>query len=144
MSKIQIICSKPGIRRNGIENPASAIYEKDRWTDKELDAFRADPAFMVLDANSASTAFSGPEFDAAVNAKVETAKVELEKAFNKTLSETLTEKLAEATAKHDNAMDALGKKLSTAEAKVKELEAAAKADAKKIAELSKPSENGTK
>lgn len=138
MTKIQIICSKPGIRRHGIAHPASETYDEGHWTPDQLQAFRDDPAFMVQEAVNGGVSLSGPEFDAAVNTKVDEAKIELQKAFIKTLNETVAEKLAEAKSKHDNAMDAVGKKLSVAEAKVRELETAAKADAKKIAELSKP------
>ncbi len=122
MSKIQIICSKPGIRRNGIEHPAQAIYEPGRWTDKELDAFRADPAFIVQEA--AGGAVSSDDILAVVAARVEIERRKLQDSFNKAVADDVAEKLADAKANHDNAMDELGKKLKAAEEKVVVLEAA--------------------
>lgn len=71
MSKIQIICSSPGLRRNGIEHQASAVYDEGRWTEKQLDVFRADPAFIVQQvAADGGVGLSGLDFDEAVNKKV--------------------------------------------------------------------------
>ena len=120
MSKIQIICSKPGIRRNGVEHPAQAVYDAGRWTDKELKAFRADPAFIVLEAAGGASASD----DIKLAALVEIERKKLEAGFNKAVSDAVAEKLADTKAEHDNAIDALGKKLQAAEAEVATLKSA--------------------
>lgn len=114
MSKIQIICSKPGIRRNGVEHPAQAVYDAGRWTDKELEAFRADPAFIVLEAADSTSASD----DIKLAVLVEIERKKLEAGFNKAVADAVAEKLADTKAEHDNAIDALGKKLEAAEAEI--------------------------
>ncbi|MBB3947220.1 hypothetical protein GGQ73_003186 [Rhizobium skierniewicense] len=128
MSQIQIICSKPGIRRNGIENPASAIYPADRWTPEQLQAFKADPAFIVQEVGSGGVKLTGVDFDTAVAAEVQ-KQVEgitsaLQTSFNAKVAEAATERVANLQADHDNALDALGKKLEAAEAEILILKAA--------------------
>ncbi len=122
MSKIQIICSKPGIRRNGIEHPAQAVYDAGHWTEEQLAAFRADPAFIVQEA--AGSAVSSDDILAAVNARVEIERRKLQDSFNQAVADAVAEKLADVKANHDNAMDELGKKLKAAEEKVAALESA--------------------
>ncbi|KQY45348.1 hypothetical protein ASD46_09525 [Rhizobium sp. Root491] len=122
MSKIQIICSKPGIRRNGIEHPAQAVYDAGHWTEEQLAAFRADPAFIVQEA--AGSAASSDDISAAVSARVEIERRKLQESFNQAVADAVADKLADAKANHDNAMDELGKKLKAAEGKVAALEAA--------------------
>lgn len=124
MSKIQIICSKPGIRRNGIEHPAQAVYDADRWTTKELDAFRADPAFIVQEVAGKAVEVSIAAIEQAVNARVEIERKKLEDSFNRTVADAVAEKLADTKAEHDNAIDALGKKLQAAEAEIATLKSA--------------------
>lgn len=60
-SKVTIICREPGMRRNGITNPAKAVYDADRWTAQELSAFRADPNFEVIDGEVEDNATLGSE-----------------------------------------------------------------------------------
>ncbi len=132
MSKIQIICSKPGIRRNGVEHPAQALYEPGRWTDTELEAFRADPAFIVQKVAGSTVAVSSADIEQAVNARVEIERQKLQLSFNQAVSDAVAEKLADAKAKHDNAIDALGKKLEAAEVRVGDLEAHIAKDAEII------------
>lgn len=120
MSKIQIICSKPGIRRNGVEHPAQAVYDAGRWTEKELEAFRADPAFIVLEAADSTSASD----DIKLAALVEIERKKLEASFNKAVADAVAEKLADAKANHDNAMDELGKKLLAAENEIATLKSA--------------------
>lgn len=124
MSKIQIICSIPGIRRNGIEHPAQAVYDADRWTNKELDAFRADPAFIVQEVAGKAVEVSSAAIEQAVNARVEIERKKLEDSFNRTVADAVAEKLADTKAEHDNAIDALGKKLQAAEAEIATLKSA--------------------
>jgi len=135
MPKIQIICSSPGIRRNGIEHPASAIYDADRWSDKQLKAFRDDPAFIVQEVAEGGVKLSGKDSDAAVAAKV---KEQVEKiaqgmqaSFETTVSEKVAEKLTEATAERDKEINDLKAELAAAQTKVAELETAAKTAPKK-------------
>lgn len=135
MSKIQIICSSPGIRRNGIEHPASAIYDADRWSDKQLKAFRDDPAFIVQEVAEGGVKLSGKDSDAAVAAKVK-EQVEkiaqgLQDTFETKVNEKVAEKLADATADRDKEITDLKAKLAAAQTKVAELETAAKAAQKK-------------
>lgn len=70
-TKIQIICTKPGMRRRGVEHPLNATYDPDKWTAEDLDAFRADPAFIVQEIDDAAVVTKGDEFEKAVTAKVE-------------------------------------------------------------------------
>lgn len=135
MPKIQIICSSPGIRRNGIEHPASAIYDADRWSDKQLQAFRDDPAFIVQEVAEGGVKLSGKDSDAAVAAKVK-EQVEkiaqgLQDTFETKVNEKVAEKLADATADRDKEITDLKAKLAAAQTKVAELETAAKAAQKK-------------
>lgn len=135
MPKIQIICSSPGIRRNGIEHPASAIYDADRWSDKQLQAFRDDPAFIVQEVAEGGVKLSGKDSDAAVAAKVK-EQVEkiaqgLQDTFETKVNEKVAEKLADATADHDKEITDLKAELAAAQTKVAELETAAKAAQKK-------------
>lgn len=122
MSKIQIICSKPGIRRNGIEHPAQAVYDAGHWTEEQLAAFRADPAFIVQEA--AGSAVSSDDILAAVNARVEIERRKLQDSFNRAVADAVAEKLADTKAEHDNAIDALGKKLQAAEVEIAALKSA--------------------
>lgn len=132
MSKIQIICSKPGIRRNGVEHPAQAIYEPGHWTDTELKAFRADPAFIVQEAAGSTVEVSSADIEQAVTVRVEIERQKLQLSFNQAVSDAVAEKLANTKAEHDNAIDALGKKLKAAEGRVGDLEAHIAKDAEII------------
>ncbi|OVE88000.1 hypothetical protein B7W89_18945 [Agrobacterium tumefaciens] len=118
MSKIQIICSKPGIRRNGVEHPAQALYEPGRWTDTELDAFRADPAFIVQEVSGKAVEVSSADIETAVAARVEIERQKLQDSFNRTVADAVAEKLADTKAEHDNTIDTLGKKLQAAQAEI--------------------------
>ncbi|RFC63609.1 hypothetical protein DYI37_11425 [Fulvimarina endophytica] len=68
MQDIQIICRAPGMRRCGIAHPESAVYRAGRWSETELERFRADPMFEVREASphglsmaaGASEANAGP------------------------------------------------------------------------------------
>lgn len=124
MSKIQIICSKPGIRRNGTEHPAQAVYDAGHWTEEQLAAFRADPAFIVQEA--AGSAVSSDDINATVTALVEIERQKLQLSFNNAVTTAVNEKLADIEVAHDNAIDALGKKLKAAEDEVAALKAAQK------------------
>ncbi|KNY13612.1 hypothetical protein AKG11_28155 [Shinella sp. SUS2] len=129
MSHIQIICTKPGMRRNGIEHPASAIYGKDRWSEAELDAFRADPSFIVQPVARDGVKVDGGDIEAAVEARVKIVSEELQVKFAKAVSDQVAEKLDEAVTKAlkepQEQIFALRKELEAANGKVAELTAAA-------------------
>lgn len=95
MSKIQIICSSPGIRRNGVVHAATAIYEAGRWTEKELQAFRDDPAFLVQDVGQGGVQLSGDDFEAAVAERVTEQVTKLQDALQVTFEAAVTEKAKE-------------------------------------------------
>lgn len=48
-SKVTIICRNPGMYRNGVPHPARAVYEPGHWTSEQLQNFRDDPAFEVVE-----------------------------------------------------------------------------------------------
>jgi len=48
-SKVTIICRNPGMYRNGVPHPARAVYEPGVWTATQLQNFRDDPAFEVVE-----------------------------------------------------------------------------------------------
>ncbi len=48
MKPIEIICSSPGMRRNGVTHPARKTYPADHWSEAQLAAFDADPAFTII------------------------------------------------------------------------------------------------
>ncbi len=122
MSKVQIICTQPGIRRNGVQHSASAIYEQGHWTTDQLKAFRADPAFIVQDVAGDGIRLSDAEISDEVQRLVTLKSAELQARFNDAVSKAAAEKLATAQAEADNAIDALGKKLTAAEATIADLQ----------------------
>lgn len=60
MSKkfIQIVCTVPGLRRNGTTHASVATYPEGEWTKQQLDAFKADPAFIVTEHEGTPSAGS--------------------------------------------------------------------------------------
>lgn len=128
MSKIQIICSSPGMRRHGLVHPASAIYDAGRWTEAEIEAFKADPAFTVLKVGNGGVQLETGDIEAAVAARVKIAAEELQASFSKAVDDKVAEKLDEAKAEavkeyQDKVLD-LQAQLGTANDKVTELTAA--------------------
>ncbi|ARQ59191.1 hypothetical protein EFR00_24935 [Rhizobium sophoriradicis] len=133
--KIQIICSSPGMWRNGVQHPASEFYPADRWSEKELERFRADPAFTVREVDeTAENTMTDADFLLRVNAEVARqvrAKAdELQAKFDQAVKSAVQDKTAELKAEHDNAMDKTGKDLAAANDKIAKLEKLI-ADAKK-------------
>jgi len=138
-SKIQIICTKPGMRRNGIEHPASAIYAANHWSEDELKAFVADPSFMVQPVASDGVQVESEDIEAAVVARVEVAKAALQADFDaakeklqadfaRTVKEAVDEKLdaakAEAVKEHQGKILDLQQQLGAANLKITEQVAA--------------------
>ncbi len=119
-TKIQIICTRPGMRRHGVEHPAKATYELDRWTEEQLDAFRADPSFHVNEIDDSGVVTRGDDFDKAVADAVDSRV----KAIGDQMSAKFNEAVAAAAAEKAEAAEA---KVKALEAKVAELQTAAKA-----------------
>ena len=132
MSKIQIICSIPGLRRNGVAHPAQKTYEPGHWTEDQLEAFKADPAFFVQELADNAVEVSSADIENAVITRVEIERRKLEDSFNKAVADAVAEKIAETKAAHDNAIDALGKKLEASQVRVGDLEAHIAKDAEII------------
>jgi hypothetical protein len=128
MTKIQIICSSPGMRRNGIEHPASAFYEDGHWTEKQLAAFRADPAFVVREVDE-TTENTVTDVDVQLRVDSEVKRLlaiksdELQTSFQDAVNDAVIEKTATLKGEHDTALDAIGKKLAAAETSVADLTA---------------------
>lgn len=97
--KIQIICTKPGMRRNGIEHPQSAIYEPGRWTESELTAFRSDPSFIIQEIEGDGSLTRGPEFDLAVEEAVtkllDERVAQMQASFAQAVQDAAAEKVRE-------------------------------------------------
>ncbi|MCD2176448.1 hypothetical protein [Rhizobium sp. C1] len=53
-SKVTIICRRPGMYRNGVSHEAKAVYDADHWTPEQLQNFRNDPAFEVIEGEDLS------------------------------------------------------------------------------------------
>ncbi len=122
MSKIQIICTQPGIRRNGVQHPASAIYDEDEWTAEQLEAFRADRAFIVQPVSGPGVAASEATIATEVERRVTLKSSELQAGFNKAVSDAVAEKLATIKAASDNTIDDLGRKLDAANTTIADLQ----------------------
>ncbi len=118
MSKIQIICTQPGIRRNGVKHPASAVYDDDHWTEDQLKAFRADRAFVVQEVSGDGIKLSGGDISAEVDRRLALKINELQAGFDKAVSDAVDEKLATSKANADNTIDDLGRKLADATEKL--------------------------
>lgn len=97
--KIMITCIRPGMFRNGIQHPANAIYDEDRWSAAEIESFKADPAFSVVD--------------------VAENKVTEEVAFR--LMTSHADELAALEARYDQSIDEAGKAIVAAEDRINEL-----------------------
>lgn len=103
MAKIQIICSSPGMRRMGKVHPATAIYPADAWTDKQLDAFRADPAFTIREVSETENVRTDDDFEIRVanevEARLQEKADELQRAFDQAVTEKAQERVDELEAK---------------------------------------------
>lgn len=106
-TKIQIICTRPGMRRHGVEHPDTAVYPLDRWTDEQLAAFRADPSFHVNEIDEDGVVTRGDEFDKAVAFEVG-RRVEAEAAkLQADFATAVTNAAAERTRQIQERIDAL-------------------------------------
>lgn len=116
--KIQIICTTPGMRRNGTKHPASAFYKEGDWTEEQLAAFRADPAFTVRVVGEGENVQTEDDFQQRVNdaaqVLVEGKIAELQTAFDQAVAEKTKEKIDELQAEHDKVVVDLTAKLDAA------------------------------
>lgn len=55
-----IICTKPGMRRAGVEHPARKDWEDGAFTDEQWEQIKVDPAFVVTEAEAAKPAVDKP------------------------------------------------------------------------------------
>ncbi|MFN3362728.1 MAG: hypothetical protein ACK40W_02090 [Allorhizobium sp.] len=128
--KIQIICTMPGMRRNGVKHPPSAFYDAGHWTDEQLAAFRADPAFTVREVEEGENVQTEDDFQLRVNTAVQellAQKVdELQKAFDEAVAEKVKDKLEELQAAHEKVVSDLNAKLDAATKAAGEQKATAK------------------
>lgn len=101
--KIQIICTRPGMRRMGVEHPATKVYDIGHWTDEQLQAFREDAAFVVQEIDDDAVVTRGPEFDRAVATAVEERMLakagEMQAAFAAAVQDAVDERTKELAAK---------------------------------------------
>ena len=113
--KIQIICSSPGMRRHGVEHPASRIYDADQWTKDQIAAFQADPAFtVVVGVADGGVQLQGADIEAAVVARVEAVKLEMQASFVAAVADAVAERTSALKADHETALNELGKRIETA------------------------------
>ncbi|MGC4411295.1 hypothetical protein D4A92_09465 [Rhizobium rosettiformans] len=116
--KIQIICTTPGMRRNGVKHPATAFYKEGHWTEEQLAAFRADPAFTVREVGEGENVQTEDDFQQRVNdavqVLVEQKIAELQAAFDQAVAEKAKEKIEELQGEHDKAVADLNAKLDAA------------------------------
>lgn len=116
--KIQIICTTPGMRRNGVKHPATAFYKEGHWTEEQLAAFRADPAFTVREVGEGENVQTEDDFQQRVNDAVqvlfEQKIAELQASFDQAVAEKAKEKIEELQAEHDKAVADLNAKLDAA------------------------------
>jgi hypothetical protein len=129
MSQIQIICTSPGMRRQGIVHTASAIYEEGHWTEAQLQAFKDDPSFIVQPVGQGGVQLSGDDFEAAVAARVTEQLTKVQDALQVTFETAVTEKAKERVerlqSEHATAVADLNQKIADLTTK---LNAATKVD----------------
>jgi len=123
--KTQIICTRPGMRRMGVEHPASATYDDGHWSAKQLDAFRADPAFVVQEIDENAVVTRGPEFDQAVADEVSKQLLDKGKAMQAAFDSAVKDAAAEKVSPAEDATAAANARVAALETEITELKAAA-------------------
>ena len=95
--KIQIICTRPGMRRMGVEHSATQTYDEGHWSAEQLEAFRADSSFIVQEIDENAVVTRGPEFDQAVadevSRQVSEKYMALQLSFNTAVNDAAAEKV---------------------------------------------------
>lgn len=112
--KIQIICTSPGMRRNGVEHPASAFYAPDRWSKQELAAFRADPNFVVREVSGAESVTTETDIELRIEAEVEKRLKDKADALQASFDAAVTEKAKERVEALEATVSELTTKLEAA------------------------------
>lgn len=112
--KIQIICTSPGMRRNGVEHPASALYAPDRWSEAELGAFRADPNFVVREVSGAESVTTDTDIELRIEAEVEKRLKDKADALQASFDAAVTEKAKERVEALEATVSELTTKLEAA------------------------------
>lgn len=106
MKTIQIICTSPGMRRNGMRHPASAFYPADRWGEEELAAFRRDPNFVVREVDEHENLQTDADFEIRVKAEVDAVLMvqseALQASFAAAVADASAGKIAELQSKIDD------------------------------------------
>jgi hypothetical protein len=130
--KIQIICSSPGMFRNGTRHPASAFYDEGHWSDQQLAAFQADPAFTIREVDDAAeNVNTDADFALAVANEVDRQVAEkksaLQGSFDTAVKEAVADAVAAIKADAETASDDAAKQLKAANDKIADLEAQLKA-----------------
>ncbi len=129
--KIQIVCTSPGMRRNGVIHPASAFYDVGEWTKEQLAAFEADPAFTVRMVDEDENTQTEADFDLRVHNEVQRLLNEradtLQASFDAAVAEKAKERVEKLQAEHEAEMTAFKTEIADLKAK---LEAATKPAAK--------------
>lgn len=119
-NKIQIICSSPGMRRNGVTHPASAFYDEGHWTKEQLTAFKADPAFTIREVTGGDTGTTQTDFELRVKSEVERLSAEkanlLQAAFDQAVTDKVAEQIGQIKADYEQQITDLKKQLETANA----------------------------
>ncbi|SIQ23962.1 hypothetical protein SAMN05880590_102743 [Rhizobium sp. RU35A] len=114
-AKIQIICTSPGMRRNGVRHPASAFYDAGHWSDEQLAAFRADQNFQVREVPEGESTVTDADFEARVAAEVDARMIAKAEELQATFAHAVTEAAAEKIAALQSQLDDLQAKLQAAE-----------------------------
>lgn len=121
MSKIQIICTRPGMLRAGIAHPASAFYPAERWSEEDLKKIKADPAFVVREVEDTESTTTDADFELRVAAEVE-RRILLEASglqakFDDAVAKAVEVKVAEVKDDYEKQLAELRAQLAAAEAK---------------------------
>ncbi len=112
--KIQIICTSPGMRRNGVVHPASAFYPADKWSPEQLKAFEADPNFVVREVLDGESTTTEADFEARVKAEVEARVLAMAEELQTKFDQAVSDKAAEKVGELQKTIDALETALAAA------------------------------
>jgi rRNA maturation endonuclease Nob1 len=108
---IQIICTSPGMRRNGQRHPASAFYPADHWDGEQMAAFARDPNFVVREVEDSENTQTDADFEMRVAAEVDKRVAEKEDALARAFDGAVSDKVAERISEFESKIVALEAKL---------------------------------
>jgi hypothetical protein len=112
--KIQIICTSPGMRRNGVAHPASALYAPDHWSKAALAAFQADPNFLVREVSGAESVTTETDIELRIETEVEKRLKDKADALQTSFETAVTEKAKERVEALETTVSELTAKLEAA------------------------------